>query len=233
MQLTKKQRKALLFRGKLDKPEKEDRKAVSKTTTIETPSDSAQEQTEERGKGENETKNTTQAVGPGGAVRFIVFVGNLPFSSTAADLREFMKKANPISVRLMTNKETGKSRGFAFVEFASSADMRCGLMFHHHKLKNKKINVDLTAGGGGNSENRKKKIKRRGDELEQERKLGDISKRRKPNNTHVTITKRGETKDHTASAFDEEMTHVDIKSEWSTNESKKPNRRKRGRGSHK
>ncbi|KAJ2802766.1 hypothetical protein H4R20_003152 [Coemansia guatemalensis] len=229
MPLSKKQRKALLFRGKLDKPVKKDRGAVSETTTADTPDNGAQERAEEGDVVANEGKNGMQTVGPGGAVRFIVFVGNLPFSSTADDLRKFLKKANPISVRLITNKETGKSRGFAFVEFGSSADMRCALMFHHHKLGGKKINVDLTAGGGGNSENRKKKIKRRRDELEQERKSGDISKRRKPNSTTATKAKGCETGDYTA----EKVSHVDTEPEQSANTSKKPNRRKRGRGSQK
>ncbi|PIA16639.1 RNA-binding domain-containing protein [Coemansia reversa NRRL 1564] len=232
MKLTKKQRKALQFRGKLDKQEKEDRPVVSETTTTEISNDDGGERIEDDSVAANGSKNDLKVVGPGGVVRFIVFVGNLPFSSTADDLRQFMKKANPVSVRLITNKETGKSRGFAFVEFATSADMRCALMFHHHKLKDKKINVDLTAGGGGNSENRKNKIKRRRDELEQERSSGGISKRRKHNNT-AAVAKGNGTGDNTADTPAEETLHVDAEPEGSTNASKKPNRRKRGRGSHK
>jgi len=47
-----------------------------------------------------------------------LYVGNLPFSATEDALRElFEKHGNTASVRIITDRETGRSRGFGFVEF--------------------------------------------------------------------------------------------------------------------
>ena len=54
-----------------------------------------------------------------------LYVGNLPFSATEEDLRELFETHGAIeSVSVITDRETGRARGFAFVEFeeASSAD---------------------------------------------------------------------------------------------------------------
>jgi RNA recognition motif-containing protein len=49
-----------------------------------------------------------------------LFVGNLPFSTTEADLRELMARAGTVAgVRLVTDLDTGRSRGYAFVEMAT------------------------------------------------------------------------------------------------------------------
>lgn len=54
-----------------------------------------------------------------------LYVGNIPFSTTEEDLREmFGRHGAVLSARVITDRETGRSRGFAFVEMedASSAD---------------------------------------------------------------------------------------------------------------
>ncbi len=51
-----------------------------------------------------------------------LFVGNLAYDVTEAELREFLSPAGTVvSVRLPTDRETGKPRGFAFVEFGDAA----------------------------------------------------------------------------------------------------------------
>ena len=51
-----------------------------------------------------------------------LFVGNLSYEVTEAELREyFSAAAMPLSVRVLTDRETGKPRGFAFVEFSDAA----------------------------------------------------------------------------------------------------------------
>lgn len=46
-----------------------------------------------------------------------IFVGNLPFSATEADLRGLFEAHGTVtSARVITDRETGRSRGFGFVE---------------------------------------------------------------------------------------------------------------------
>ena len=47
-----------------------------------------------------------------------LYVGNLAFSTTEEELRELFETHGPIeSVSVITDRETGRARGFAFVEF--------------------------------------------------------------------------------------------------------------------
>jgi RNA recognition motif-containing protein len=51
-----------------------------------------------------------------------LFVGNLPYSATEAALREHFSTIGPLSyIYLPLDRETGKPRGFAFVEFSDRA----------------------------------------------------------------------------------------------------------------
>jgi RNA recognition motif-containing protein len=56
--------------------------------------------------------------------RFVVniYVGNLPFSATDADLRSlFGEYGTIVSASVITDRDTGRSRGFGFVELADEA----------------------------------------------------------------------------------------------------------------
>jgi cold-inducible RNA-binding protein len=49
-----------------------------------------------------------------------LFVGNLPFSTTEDELRDLFGQFGEVtSVKLIIDKMTGRSKGFAFVEFAT------------------------------------------------------------------------------------------------------------------
>jgi len=51
-----------------------------------------------------------------------LFVGNLPYDMTEPDIREFFAPVGPLStVIIPVDRETGKRRGFAFVEFSDPA----------------------------------------------------------------------------------------------------------------
>jgi RNA recognition motif-containing protein len=51
-----------------------------------------------------------------------LFVGNLPYSATEAALREHFSAIGPLSyIYLPLDRESGKPRGFAFVEFSERA----------------------------------------------------------------------------------------------------------------
>ncbi len=50
-----------------------------------------------------------------------LFVGNLDFGATEDSIRELFESQGAVeSVKLMTDRDTGRSRGFAFVEMADS-----------------------------------------------------------------------------------------------------------------
>ena len=51
-----------------------------------------------------------------------LYIGNLPYSVTETALRELVAQAGEVSsVSIITDRDTGQPRGFAFVEMASDA----------------------------------------------------------------------------------------------------------------
>lgn len=54
-----------------------------------------------------------------------LYVGNLPFSVSEDQIRDlFAGYGTPESVRLITDRETGRPKGFGFVEFANDDEAR-------------------------------------------------------------------------------------------------------------
>lgn len=49
-----------------------------------------------------------------------LYVGNLSYSTTEEGLRAFFQEYSPASVKIITDKFTGDSRGFGFVEIESA-----------------------------------------------------------------------------------------------------------------
>lgn len=102
--------------------------------------------------------------------------GNLPYTATADSVTAHFSKVSPTSVRLMTDKATGKPKGFAFIEFDAYDRMKTCLKLYHHSSFDdgiapaRKINVELTAGGGGKSEARKEKLQVKNERLSEQRK---------------------------------------------------------------
>ncbi|HEX2956812.1 MAG TPA: hypothetical protein VHO70_08265 [Chitinispirillaceae bacterium] len=46
-----------------------------------------------------------------------LYIGNLPYRTTEADVRKYFSKFEPIlSIVLIADRETGRSRGFGFIE---------------------------------------------------------------------------------------------------------------------
>ena len=92
--------------------------------------------------------------------RYILFLGNLSETSTHEDIVTHFKKRG-VSVkelRLLTHKDSKKSRGCAFAEFENEKCFQNALKFHRSKLNGKTINIEVTCGGGGASVKRKTKI---------------------------------------------------------------------------
>jgi nucleolar protein 6 len=89
--------------------------------------------------------------------RYIAFVGNLSFTTTVDSVTAMFPSAT--SVRLMSDKVTKKSRGAAFVEFATPNELQEAIKMTGKELDGRKIRVEPTVGGGGKSETRKEKLK--------------------------------------------------------------------------
>ncbi len=52
-----------------------------------------------------------------------LYVGNLPFSATDADLQDIFAQAGTVtSAKIITDRDSGRSKGFAFVEMGSDAE---------------------------------------------------------------------------------------------------------------
>lgn len=52
-----------------------------------------------------------------------LYVGNLPFTATDESLEDiFAAHGTVLSARVITDRETGRSRGFGFVEFENGED---------------------------------------------------------------------------------------------------------------
>lgn len=74
-----------------------------------------------------------------------LYVGNLPFSTTEEELRTLFTQAGAVvSVSLIKDRETGRSRGFAFVEFGSQAEAEKAVsLFNNTQLDNRTLKVNL------------------------------------------------------------------------------------------
>ncbi len=50
-----------------------------------------------------------------------LFVGNLPFSTTNESLQQHFASFNPTAASVITDRDSGRSRGFGFVKFDDDA----------------------------------------------------------------------------------------------------------------
>jgi len=84
-----------------------------------------------------------------------LFVGNLAFSTTSDDLTAHFAQAGTCeSASVVTDRATGRSRGFGFVEMASPAEAEQAIrMLNGRELAGRKLNVseaqDRPRTGGG------------------------------------------------------------------------------------
>jgi RNA recognition motif-containing protein len=86
-----------------------------------------------------------------------LYVGNLAFDVTNKDLEELFAQAGGCeSVAVITDRDSGQSRGFGFVEMASNGDAQKAIQqFNGHELKGRALKVnearEREGGGGGRS----------------------------------------------------------------------------------
>ncbi|MDQ7794036.1 MAG: RNA-binding protein [bacterium] len=72
-----------------------------------------------------------------------LYVGNLPWSMTEEDLgREFSQHAAIKSCRIITDRETGRSRGFGFVEVDDEEAERVVELLNGYSLGGRQLVVN-------------------------------------------------------------------------------------------
>ena len=73
-----------------------------------------------------------------------LYVGNLSFSTTEAELRELFGAHGVLaSVKIITDRETGRSRGFGFVEFKEASAAEAALKaLNGHTLAGRDLRVN-------------------------------------------------------------------------------------------
>ena len=74
-----------------------------------------------------------------------LFVGNLSYQTMENDLQDYFSQAGVVtSVNLMLDKVTGKSRGFAFVEFATAEEATKAVeQFHNKEFQGRALTVNI------------------------------------------------------------------------------------------
>jgi len=87
-----------------------------------------------------------------------IFVGNLDFHATEESLRALFERYGTVnSARIMTDRDTGRSRGFAFVEMANEGEADQAInALNGYTLDGRALNVnearpkpERSFGGGG------------------------------------------------------------------------------------
>ncbi len=84
-----------------------------------------------------------------------IFVGNLSFDTTSADLESLFAQAGTItSATVITDRDTGRSRGFGFVEMSSASEAQKAIQeLNGKELQGRTLNVsearERSGGGGG------------------------------------------------------------------------------------
>src|SRR5215471_2195464 len=86
-------------------------------------------------------------VKPKGAMRMDtkLYVGNLSYDVTEAQLRELFSQAGAIKeIALIVDRDTRRPKGFGFVEMATQAEAEKAIqMFNDHELSGRRLQVNL------------------------------------------------------------------------------------------
>jgi RNA recognition motif-containing protein len=87
-----------------------------------------------------------------------LYVGNLSYSTTEDDLRTLFAQAGTVqSVTIIKDRDTGRSKGFAFVEMATQVEAQQAISkFNGQQMQDRALTVNLARpreerprGGGG------------------------------------------------------------------------------------
>lgn len=73
-----------------------------------------------------------------------LYVGNLPYTVTEDDLRDLFAQAGTVkSIALINDRDTGRSKGFGFVEYETNEDAQKAItMFNGTQLQERTLTVN-------------------------------------------------------------------------------------------
>ena len=73
-----------------------------------------------------------------------LYIGNLPFSATQEELSELFGQVGSVeSVNIITDKLSGRSRGFGFVEMGSDDEAKAAIeRFDGHDMNGRTLKID-------------------------------------------------------------------------------------------
>lgn len=100
-----------------------------------------------------------------------IYVGNLTFAATEQDVQELFEEVGPVeSVKLITDRETGRARGFGFIEMEDDVAEQAIESLDGKEFQGRNLRVNMAkekkprrdnrfggsrgGGGGGGSYNR-------------------------------------------------------------------------------
>jgi len=73
-----------------------------------------------------------------------IYVGNIGFNVTEDEIRTTFSEYGPISdIKMVTDRETGVSRGFGFITFENQFDAEASLKLDNTDLSGRKIRVNM------------------------------------------------------------------------------------------
>lgn len=72
-----------------------------------------------------------------------LYVGNLPFSATEAEIRSLFEQHGSVdSVKIINDRETGRPRGFAFVDMASAEAAAAIAALNGHEMNGRPLRIN-------------------------------------------------------------------------------------------
>ena len=74
-----------------------------------------------------------------------LYVGNLPYSTSAVDLQNLFAQAGTVqSAQVIMDRQTRRSKGFAFIEMSSTEEAEKAIsMFHGKEISGRPLTVNL------------------------------------------------------------------------------------------
>jgi RNA recognition motif-containing protein len=74
-----------------------------------------------------------------------LYVGNLAYATTEEDLKSLFAQAGTVtSVALIKDRDTGRSKGFAFVEMGTQAEAESAIkQFHGQRVADRELTVNM------------------------------------------------------------------------------------------